>query len=135
MIGSVEARYDEYYSSQNYTTTSSPRGVAMILAFVTAVVLSPLYASDYRMNINGTDYETKWRSGLVLPMVLAALIVAIKTTTSTNNNSSNNTSSSSSSSSWMVRIGSSSWGLAGVLVILLFLISAQHSVQHLFWRS
>ncbi|KAJ6942637.1 hypothetical protein NC652_008447 [Populus alba x Populus x berolinensis] len=36
--------------------------------------------------------------------------------------------------SWVLRIGSSSWGLAGVLVMLMLVLSWQDSVQEFFWR-
>uniref|UniRef100_A0A6N2KH29 CASP-like protein n=1 Tax=Salix viminalis TaxID=40686 RepID=A0A6N2KH29_SALVM len=36
--------------------------------------------------------------------------------------------------SWVLRIGSSSWGLAGVLVMLVLVLSWQDSVQEFFWR-
>ncbi|PWA80969.1 hypothetical protein CTI12_AA191770 [Artemisia annua] len=125
----------DYSSIQN---ASQRRGVAMVLAMVTAVVLSPLY-------VNGSQKETHletrlWNSGFVLPMVLAGLIVAIKTTSSSSSSSAASSSSATSScegdssSSWVLRIGSSSWGLAGILGMLMFVLYWQHSVQHFFWR-
>lgn len=109
------------YSIQN----SSQRGVAMVLALVSAVVLSPLYVdrkSEYR-------HETRWSSGFVLPAVLAGLIVAIKTTSTQRGNR-----SESEASSVLLRIGNSSWGLAAVLVMLVCVLSWQSSVQQFFWR-
>ncbi|KAL9304277.1 hypothetical protein ACSQ67_021540 [Phaseolus vulgaris] len=86
----------------------------MVLALVSAVVLSPLYGnsrSDRRY------YESKWSSGgFVLPMLLAALIIAIRTTSSSVSSSSSATRPSflpSPEPSWVLRVGSSSWGLGG----------------------
>ncbi|KAL0354472.1 UNVERIFIED_CONTAM: hypothetical protein Sradi_3894100 [Sesamum radiatum] len=112
---------------------SSPRALAMLLALVSAVVLSPLYV-DHRKS--ESRLESRWSSGgLVLPAVVAGLIVAIKTTTSSSNSSANFESSDSDSSAGLVfRIGSSSWGLAGILIMLLFVVSWQDTVQHFFWR-
>ncbi|XP_054783794.1 uncharacterized protein LOC129291821 [Prosopis cineraria] len=111
------------YSSQG----SSHRSLAMVLALASAVVLSPLY--NVKPKSDGRFYESRWSSGFVLPMVLAGLIIAIRT------------SSSSSSSllpspepSWVLRIGTSSWGLAGVLVMLILVLYWQASVQEFFWR-
>ncbi|KVI05848.1 hypothetical protein Ccrd_015804 [Cynara cardunculus var. scolymus] len=102
----------DYVSIQN---RSQKRGMAMVFAMVTAIVLSPLY-----VNVGQKDayLETRlWNSGFVLPMVLGGLIVAIKTTSSSS--SSNATEDSSSSS---LRIGRSSWGLAAFLGMLFFLL-------------
>ncbi|KAL2555153.1 uncharacterized protein Fot_08772 [Forsythia ovata] len=135
-----------YSSYQN----SSPRGLAMVLAMVSAVVLSPLCVN----RTNESRYEARWSSGFVLPMVLAGLIVAIRTTSSnsmqrgnrapvspSSDESSNSMQrgnrapvSPSSDESTVLRIGSSSWGLAGILIMLLFVLSWQASVQHFFWR-
>ncbi|MFS7950076.1 hypothetical protein Hanom_Chr06g00579091 [Helianthus anomalus] len=111
--------------------TSQRRGVAMVLAMVTAVVLSPLYVNKE------THLETN--SGFVLPMLLLGLIVAIKSASSLSSSSSSSSSwgeyeYDSSSSSWMLGIGSSSWALAGILGMLLFVLYWQNSIQHLFWR-
>ena len=128
----------------NTTQNSSQRGLAMVLALVSAVVLSPFYVKQK----NDTVYETiRWNSlGFVLPMVLVGLIIAIKTTSSSSSSSSSSLSMqgmeradnlfgfSENSCSWVMRIGSSSWGLAGVLVMLMLVLSWQDSVQHLFWR-
>ncbi|PON35688.1 hypothetical protein PanWU01x14_334260, partial [Parasponia andersonii] len=127
-----------YYTSQN-SSSSSQRSVAMLLALISAVVVSPLYNVS-RKNETTRYYETKWScSGFVLPMVLAGLIIAIKTVSSSS--SSSNGSSSSSGSfipspdpSWVLRIGSSSWGLAGILLMLILVISCQDSVQDFFSR-
>ncbi|CAN1168810.1 hypothetical protein LINPERPRIM_LOCUS19416 [Linum perenne] len=126
-----------YNGSQN---PSSPRGVAMVLALVFAVVLSPLYASrrdDHQSRFYHQYYESSWSSGLVLPMVLAGLIIAIRSTSSSKHNEGGMYASSSlvsSDPSWMLRIGGSSWGLAGILVMLMVVLSWQDSVQHFFWR-
>ncbi|CAK9150120.1 unnamed protein product [Ilex paraguariensis] len=114
------------------TQNSSQRAVAMVLALVSAVVLSPLYANrknDYR-------HDASWSSGFVLPMVLAGLIVAIKTTSSMpmQRGSSRATLFPSADPSWVLRIGGSSWGLAGILIMLMLVLSWQDSVQHFFWR-
>ncbi|KAL5062638.1 hypothetical protein RYX36_024375 [Vicia faba] len=114
----------------------SQRSLAMILALVSAVVLSPLFVnskSDRRY------YESKWTSsGFVLPMILFGLIIAIKRTSSS---SSYSLSSSSRASllpshdpSLVLRIGSSSWGLACVLVMLMLVLYWQTSVQEFLWR-
>lgn len=110
---------------------SSPRAAAMVLALVSAVVLSPLY-----------ERESRWSSGgLVLPAVVAGLIVAIKTTTSSSKNSMQKRGNdfrcqdyNNNDASFAFRIGSSSWGLAGMLVMLLFVISWQSSMQQFFWK-
>lgn len=122
---------------------SSQRGMAMIFALISAILLSPLYVdrkNEYR------SYETRWSSGFVLPVVLAGLIVAIKTTSSSSssvqrvdNRSGSNLfrsdpEASSSSSSSVLRIGNSSWGLAGVLLLLICVLSWQSSLQQLLWR-
>ena len=121
-----------------YTYTSqysSQRSVAMVLALVSAIVLSPLYVT--RKN-DTRYYETKWSSGFVLPMVLAGLIIAIKTTSSCSSMSAQGGGRASiipsPDPSWVLRIGSSSWGLAGILVMLLLVLSWQESVQEFFWR-
>ncbi|KAK9054761.1 hypothetical protein SSX86_025840 [Deinandra increscens subsp. villosa] len=112
----------------------SRRGSAMVLAMVTAVVLSPLY-------VNGRQKEAHldsmlWNSGFVLPMLLLGLIIAIKSTSTSSSSYSSSSCEydSSSSSSLMLRIGGSSWGLAGVLGMLLFLLYWQHCVQRFLWR-
>lgn len=122
------------YASSNHGF--SQRSLAMVLALVSAIVLSPLYVnskSDRRY------YESKWASsGFVLPMILFGLIIAIKRTSSS---SSYSLSSSSSASllpshdpSLVLRIGSSSWGLACVLVMLMLVLYWQTSVQEFLWR-
>ncbi|KAH7867114.1 hypothetical protein Vadar_028992 [Vaccinium darrowii] len=106
----------------------------MALALASAVVLSPLYANR---TTEYSRYETRWNSGFVLPMVLAGLIIAIKTTSSSSSSSSSSDKTMmfpASDPSLMWRIGSSSWGLAGVLVMLMLVLSWQDSVQHFFWR-
>ncbi|CAL1399641.1 unnamed protein product [Linum trigynum] len=123
--------------------SSSHRGLAMVLALTTAVVLSPLYASgknDHSSSRFYPHYEPGWSSGLVLPVVLAGLIIAIKTTSSSSSTANGGGSSFGSSlvlspdPSWVLRIGSSSWGLAGILVMLMLVLSWQESAQHFFWR-
>lgn len=115
---------------------SSQRSVAMVLALVSAIVLSPLYVGQK----NDTRYyESKWSSGFVLPMVLAGLIIAIRTTSSRSSTSGHGGAARGSmipspDPSWVLRIGSSSWGLAGVLVMLMLVLSWQESVQEFFWR-
>lgn len=105
---------------------SSQRGVAMVLALISAVVLSPLYVD--RKN-EYYRHETRWSSGFVLPAVLVGLIVAIKTTSIQRGNR-----SESEASSVLLRIGNSSWGLAAILLMLLCVLSWQSSLQQLFWR-
>lgn len=111
--------------------SSSQRSLGMVLALVSAVVLSPLYAnskSDRRY------YESKWSSGgFVLPMVLAGLIIAIRTTSSSPSPRACSF-LPSPEPSWVLRIGSSSWGLAGILVMLMLVLYWQASVQEFFWR-
>lgn len=127
----------ETFSSHNYQhLNSSPRALAMVLALVSALLLSPLYV-DHRKSEN--RLESRWSSGgLVLPAVVAGLIVAIKTTTSSSSSSNDFRSPYNNhddhAAGPVSGIGSSSWGLAGVLVMLLFVISWQTSVQHFFWR-
>ena len=134
------AIYDEYTSQTS--SSSSQRAVAMVLALVTAVVLSPFYLTSSNDKFSRTrSYDSKWSSGFVLPVLLAGLIVAIKTTT---NNSSASTSrgvqgqfsadSGEAPVSQTLRTGNSSWGLAALLVALIFLLSCQNSAQHFFWR-
>ncbi|XWS12147.1 hypothetical protein CRYUN_Cryun37aG0065000 [Craigia yunnanensis] len=121
------------YASRNNT---SQRGVAMVLALITAVVLSPLYV---RRKNETRYYEMKLSSGFVLPMVLAGLIVAIRTTSSSSSSSSMQSGGRASiipspDPSLVLRIGGSSWGLAGILVMLMLVLSWQESVQEFFWR-
>ncbi|CAI9766065.1 unnamed protein product [Fraxinus pennsylvanica] len=116
-----------YSSYQN----SSPRGVAMVLATVSAVVLSPLYVDRK----NESRHEVGWSSGFVLPVVLAGLIVAIKTTSfNSMQRGSGKSVATCPDESTVLRIGSSSWGLASILIMLVFILSWQASVQHFFWR-
>ncbi|AET01773.1 hypothetical protein MtrunA17_Chr8g0344121 [Medicago truncatula] len=126
---------DSNYASSNHG--SSQRSLAMVLALVSAVVLSPLYVnskSDRRY------YESKWTSsGFVLPMILFGLIIAIKRTSSSSSScvSSSSTKGSllpSHDPSLVLRIGSSSWGLAAVLVMLMLVLHWQGSVQELLWK-
>lgn len=115
----------------------------MVLALASAVVLSPLYMDRRNDRHNNYESSSGWSSGFVLPMVLGGLIVAIKTTSSSSSKSMHirgdinrglDCTKSGEGSSWVLRIGSSSWGLAGVLVMLMFVLSWQHSVQHFFRR-
>ncbi|TKY64262.1 hypothetical protein E2542_SST14155 [Spatholobus suberectus] len=110
--------------------SSSQRSLAMVLALASAVVLSPLYANS---KSDRKYYESKWSSGFVLPMVLAGLIIAIRTTSSSVS-SPRASFLPSPEPSWVFRIGSSSWGLAGVLVMLMLVLYWQASVQEFFWR-
>ncbi|XP_027337664.1 uncharacterized protein LOC113851397 [Abrus precatorius] len=113
-------------------SSSSQRSLAMVLALASAVVLSPLYVnskSDRRWY-----YESKWSSGFVLPMVLVGLVIAIRTTSSSSTSSPRASLLPSPEPSWVLRIGSSSWGLAGVLVMLMLVLYWQASVQDFFWR-
>src|ERR1044072_826360 len=113
------------YSSLGSSQRSS---LGMVLALASAVVLSPLYANS---RSDRRHYESKWSSGFVLPMLLAGLIIAIRTTSS----SSPRTSLlPSPEPSWVLRIGSSSWGLAMVLVMLMLVLFWQPSVQEFLWR-
>lgn len=115
---------------------SSPRALAMVLALISAIVLSPLYM-DHRKS--ESRLEARWSSsGLVLPAVVAGLIVAIKTTTSSSNNAvkrrvADFQSPDNNDAGFVFRIGST-WGLAGILIMLLFVVSWQASVQQFFWR-
>ncbi|XWS16557.1 hypothetical protein CRYUN_Cryun34aG0098800 [Craigia yunnanensis] len=124
------------YTNESRNNTSQ-RGVAMVLALITAVVLSPLYV---RRKNETRYYEMKLSSGFVLPMVLAGLLVAIRTTSSSSSSSSSMQSGGTASiipspdPSWVLRIGGSSWGLAGILVILMLVLSWQESVQEFFCR-
>lgn len=103
----------------------------MVLAMVSALVLSPLYFNWK----NESYYKTRWSSGFVLPVVLAGLIVAIKTTSSNSVKRGSRASVSPSPDELtLLRIGNSSWGLAGILIMLMFVLSLQTSAQHFFWR-
>ena len=122
-----------HYTSQN-SSSPSQRSIAMLLALISAVVLSPLYNVSRKNDATTRYYEMKWTSsGLVLPMVLAGLIIAIRTVSSSSSSSSGSF-IPSPEPSWVLRIGSSSWGLAGVLIMLILVLSWQDSVQHFFWR-
>ncbi|KAL8118805.1 hypothetical protein AgCh_016341 [Apium graveolens] len=134
------ATYEDYTSQ---SSSSSQRAVAMVLALVSAVVLSPFYMNLNNDNSRTTrSYDSKWSSGFVLPVLLAGLILAIKTTTSNYNSASTSKplhrqltmDSGETSVSQTVRTGSSSWGPAAVLATLIFLLSWQNSAQHFFWR-
>ncbi|KAG2380033.1 hypothetical protein LR48_Vigan11g009300 [Vigna angularis] len=118
------------------SSSSSQRSLAMVLALVSAVVLSPLYGNS---RSDRKYYESKWSSaGFVLPMFLAGLIIAIRTTSSSVSSSSSSTARASflpsPEPSWVFRVGSSSWGLGGILVMLMLLLHCQTSVQEFFWR-
>ncbi|KAK9081625.1 hypothetical protein Syun_031408 [Stephania yunnanensis] len=97
----------------------------MLIALASAVALSPLYTGSRRR---------RSCSGFVQPMVLVGLIVAIRAISSQRSGGGCGQLFSSLDSSSVLRIGSSSWGLAGVLVMLLLVLSWQGSVQGLFWR-
>ncbi|KAF9597327.1 hypothetical protein IFM89_017230 [Coptis chinensis] len=118
------------YLGQN----SSQRSVGMLLALAAAVVLSPLYVN------RKTDthyFDTRWNSSFLLPMVLGGLIIAIRTTSSTTPSSQRevrNPTFPSLDASSVFRFGSSSWGLAGVLIMLVLVLSWQDSVHEFFWR-
>ncbi|CAN4085132.1 unnamed protein product [Withania somnifera] len=116
----------ENYASCSSYQYSSHRGVAMVLALVSAMVLSPLYVD--RGKKESSYYETRWSCGGIV--LLAGLIIAIKTTSS----SLQGGIFGSPEPSAVLKIGSSSWGLAGVLVMLLCLLSWQTSMQHYFWK-
>ncbi|KZV50079.1 hypothetical protein F511_21649 [Dorcoceras hygrometricum] len=118
-----------HYPHQN----SSPRGLAMVLALASAIILSPLYVNRRRSE---SRYEERWgSSGFLLPVVVVAgLIVAIKTTTTSSKQRKEADFSHRNANAGLVfRIGSS-LGLAGILIMLLFVISWQASVKHFFWR-
>ncbi|KAI3759789.1 hypothetical protein L6452_07847 [Arctium lappa] len=115
----------DYGSLQN---TSQKRGIAMVFAMITAVVLSPLYIN----NVGEKDayLESRlWNSGFVVPVVLGGLIVAIKTTSSSSSNARSSCEEASS-----LRIARSSWRLAAILGMMLFVLYWQDSAQHFFWR-
>ncbi|KAB2025843.1 hypothetical protein Gotri_006210 [Gossypium trilobum] len=114
-------------------TYASPRGVAMVLALIAAVVLSPLYV---RRKHEMRYYDLKLSSGFVLPMVLAGLLIAIRTTSSSSSMPSGGKAwlIPSPDPTWVSRIGGSSWGLAAILVMLTLELSWQESVKEFFWR-
>ncbi|KAL8139793.1 hypothetical protein V2J09_005814 [Rumex salicifolius] len=90
------------------TQHTSQRPLAMALALVAAVVLSPLYASRHSSE---TRYDHRWNSGFVLPVVLAGLIIAIKTTSSMSSSSFSLLSAiPETDPSSAIRVGGSSWG-------------------------
>ncbi|KAK4361758.1 hypothetical protein RND71_016999 [Anisodus tanguticus] len=107
----------------------------MVLSLVSAVVLSPLYVDRGKKD---SYYQTRWSSGgIVLPVLLAGLIVAIRSTSSSSSVQGGGSRSSiygSPEPSAVLRIWSSSWGLAGVLVMLLCVLSWQTSMQHYLWK-
>ncbi|KAK1577178.1 hypothetical protein Q3G72_019594 [Acer saccharum] len=134
------------FLSTNYNTatqtpsSSSQRGVAMVLALISAVVLSPLYVTRSKNDHHHYYYERKLLgntsySTFVLPLVLGGLIIAIRTTSSSSSSSSSMEMQERASlipspePSWVLRIGSSSWGLAGVLVMLLLVLSWQVALE------
>ncbi|XVF02152.1 hypothetical protein REPUB_Repub04eG0151300 [Reevesia pubescens] len=73
----------------------------------------------------------------------ARLIVAIRSTTFSSFSSSSSSLMQSGGGrgsvipfpdpSWVLRIAGSSWGLAGILVMLMLVLSWQESVQDFFW--
>lgn len=106
----------------------------MVLALASAIILSPLYVSDRRSE---SRYEERWGSSsfvLLSVVVVAGLIVAIKTTSSLKRRGKADFSHQDTNAGLVFRIGSSSLGLAGILIMLLFVISWQASVKHFFWR-
>nr|KYP50493.1 hypothetical protein KK1_027745 [Cajanus cajan] len=105
--------------------------MAMVLALVSAVVLSPLYANNSKSDRR--YYESKWSSSLLLPMLLAGLIIAIRTTSSSSS-SPRPSFLLSPDPSWVLRIGSTSWGLAGILLMLMLVLHWQASFQDFFSR-
>ncbi|KAL5707878.1 hypothetical protein ACHQM5_018731 [Ranunculus cassubicifolius] len=117
--------------------TSSQRPVAMLLALAAAVVLSPLYVKR-KSETRFSESRWNWNSGLYLPMVLGGLIIAIRTTSSSSSSSSASMHRSrgftSMDASSVLRLGSSVWGLAGILIMLVVVLSWQGSVQGFFWR-
>ncbi|PKI74281.1 hypothetical protein CRG98_005338 [Punica granatum] len=125
-----------YYNPTITQSSSSQRPMAMVLALVSAVVLSPLYVRGSKDFWHRQD--SAWSSALVLPVVLAGLIIAIRTASSSPSSSHPSMGSSSmlpcSDPSWVLRIGSSSWGLGGILVMLVMVLSWQHSVQEFLWK-
>ncbi|OIW11824.1 hypothetical protein TanjilG_07305 [Lupinus angustifolius] len=118
--------------------SSSHRSIAIVLALASAMVLSPLYVNSKRdmRRYDMRRYESRWGSSFVLPMVLVGLIIAIRTTSSSSSSVSYPRASLllSPDPSWVLRIGRSSWGLAGVLVMLMLVLYWQASVQDLIWR-
>ncbi|KAK9726913.1 hypothetical protein RND81_05G245200 [Saponaria officinalis] len=113
---------------------STHRPVAMALSIVAAVVLSPLYVT--RNNSNETKSDIRWNTGFILPLVLAGLIIAIKTTSSTfsSTTAKGGLIMASTDPNSVIRFGGSSWGLAGVLIMLMLVLSWQTSLQHFFWN-
>ncbi|MCD7460626.1 hypothetical protein HAX54_043992 [Datura stramonium] len=103
---------------ENYASSSdqysSHRGVAMVLALVSAVVLSPLYVD--RGKKESSYYETRWScGGIVLPVLLAGLIVAIRSTSSSSVQGRSRCTIFGSPEPSLCLRWSSSWGLAGIL--------------------
>ncbi|KAJ4953510.1 hypothetical protein NE237_030342 [Protea cynaroides] len=127
-----------YYSGQSRQMNSSHRSVAMALALVSAIVVSPLYHVKQRKN-EFHHVETRWwwwwNSSFLLPLVLAGLIISIRAASSSSSSSlRRGTAQASLDASFVLRIGRSSWGLAGVLVLLLLVLSWQDSVQGFLWK-
>lgn len=123
------------YNPMVYQSSSSQRPLALVLALVLAVVLSPLYMNG-RKDFGQPDMA--WSSGVVLPAVLVGLVIAIRIASSSASSSHRSAGSSSSflcaDPSWAFRIGSSSWGLGGILVMLVLVLSWQRSVQQFLWK-
>ena len=123
------APYTTHTSQSLSKSTSSTRALAMALALASSIVLSPLYNTHYEARFLSSS------SAFLLPMVLAGLIIGIKITSSSSSSSSSSSGAvPSPDPSWVLRIGSSSWGLAAVLVMLVLVLSWQESAQEFFWR-
>lgn len=120
-----------HQSMASASSTSSQRGVAMVLALVSAVVLSPLYVTRKGDHFYHERKVVMSGSNFVVPLVLGGLIIAIKTTSSSKMKMVK--SKGYNEASGGLRIGSS-MGLAGVLVLLLIVVSWQDSLQDFFWR-
>lgn len=120
--------------SHHATHNTSHRSVAMVMALVVSIVLSPLYVVRRSRNEQRRYYETKLDSGFVLPLLIAGLIIAIRTTSGSSLSTRRYSLLPSPDPCWVLRIGSSSWGLGGLLILLLLVLSWQDSLQDFFWR-
>lgn len=122
-------------ATYTYTThNTSQRPLAMVLALVMSILLSPLYVVRRSRNEQRRYHDTKLNYGFVLPLLIAGLIITIRTTSGSSLSTRRCSLLPSPDPCSVLRIGSSSWGLAGLLILLLLVLSWQSSLQDFFWR-
>ncbi|KAJ6932786.1 hypothetical protein NC651_008268 [Populus alba x Populus x berolinensis] len=86
---------------------------------------------------SSTASQNSSQRALAMVFALASAVVLSPLTTSSSMSARRGSRASfipSLDPSWVLRIGSSSWGLAGVLVMFMLVLSWQDSVQEFFWR-